>query len=244
MKRVVNLLAIAGFVVACSPAPTATPTHTPTATARPPIATETAAPPTATLTPNPTGTATATERPTHTPSPVPSDTPSATAPRPTAVPATAVAAATAVPTATSTVVRADAPVFPATGIGAWDPADFRKEIGELYNNTQTYRTNLQKVLERQSDSSCRALYTYTDDLYHGQRGYSDVPDAWYPAYYEYRVMVTDVFVALAPLAVKCPRLREPLDGQYSAEDAALSIPVLDGILNRVPQILAETAGLP
>ncbi|HRF48324.1 MAG TPA: hypothetical protein PLC98_11925 [Anaerolineales bacterium] len=238
MMRAVHLLAIAGLIVACSPAPTATPTHTHTATAQPPIATETAAPPTATLTPSPTVTATATERPTHTPSPVPSDTPSATAPRPTAIPATAV------PTATSTVVRAAAPVFPATGIGAWDPADFRKEIGELYNNTQTYRTNLQKVLERQSDSSCRALYTYTDELYHGQRGYSDVPDAWYPAYYEYRVMVTDAFAALAPLAVKCPRSREPNDGQYSAEDAALSIPVLDGILNRVPQILAETAGLP
>lgn len=240
MNRVGYLLALACLVAACNPGPTATPTQAPTSTDLPPTATLTAAPPTATFTPSSTATATATRRPTQTATPThtPTATPSATAPRPTAVPATAV------PTATSTVARADAPVFPATGIGAWDPADFRKEIGELFNNTQTYRTNLQKVLDRLEESSCRDLYTYTDELYHGQRGYSDVPDAWYPAYYEYRVMVTNAFAALSPIAVKCPRGRQPFDGQYSAEDAALSIPVLDGILNRVPQILAETASLP
>ncbi len=152
--------------------------------------------------------------------------------------------ATAVPTATSTVARADAPVFPSTGIGAWDPADFRKELGELYNNTQAYRTNLQIVLDGQKVSSCRALYTYTDELYHGQRGYADVPDAWYPAYYEYRTLVTNAFAGLASIAVNCPRGREPADGQYNAQEASLAIPALDAILSRVPQILNDTAGLP
>lgn len=241
MKPKSSLLLLAALLTACNSTP-ATPTNVPSATPLSATATATPIPPTATAKPSLTPSPTATERPTQTFTPTPADTdtptPSATLPRPTAVPATAV------PTATNTQARADAPVFPSTGIGVWDTADFRKEIGELYTNTQNYRTNLQTVLDGLKQSSCRTLYTYTDELYHGQRGYSDVPDAWYPAYYEYRTMVTNAFAGLAPIAVNCPRGREPSDGQYDAQQAALSIPVLDNILARVPQILNETAGLP
>ena len=241
MRRKLSLLVLPLLIAACNNPP-ATPTVAPSATPLPATATATPVPPTATVEPSLTPSPTATERPTQTLTPTPADTdtptPSATAPRPTAPPATAV------PTATNTQARVDAPVFPSTGIGAWDSADFRREIGELYNNTQAYRNNLQTVLDGLKVSSCRALFTYTDELYHGQRGYSDVPDAWYPAYYEYRTMVTNAFVGLAPIAVNCPRVREPGDAQYDAGQAALSIPVLDNILARVPQILNETAGLP
>lgn len=241
MNRYAFMLVLAGLIAACNTAPSSTATSAPTATAAlAPSATT--APPTATVAPSDTASPTATDRPTVTPTdtPVSTDTPrpTTTAPRPTAVPATAV------PTATTPPLRAPAPVFPNTGIGAWDSADFRKEIGELYNNTQAYRANLQSVLDGRSQSSCRALYTYTDDLYNGQRGYSDVPDVWYPAYYEYRVLIDTVFQGLVAQAVNCPRGREPSDGQYDAQQAALAIPALDAILSRVPQILNETAGLP
>lgn len=242
MKRYICLVVIAGLSVACNATPAPVPTAVPSATSKPVVASATVAPPTDTPAPSPTVAPTATARPSHTPTATAvsteTPTPSATAPRPTAAPPTAAS------TATSVSARAVAPVFATTGIGAWDPADFRKEIGELLNNTQNYRTNLQSVLDGRIQSSCRALYTYTDELYFGQRGYSDVPDVWYPAYYEYRTLLTNAFVGLSPVAVSCPRGRDGFDAQYNAQEAALAIPALDVILSRVPQILNETAGLP
>ncbi len=239
MKLKLALIVLAAFVTACNNPP-ATPTVASSATPLPATATATPIPPTPTAEPSLTASPTATEQPTQTLTSTPPDTdtptPSATAPRPTAVPATAV------PTATNTQTRADAPVFPSTGIGAWDSADFRKEIGELNNNTQNFSASLRIVLDGLKESRCYTLITYTDELLYGQRGYSDVPDAWYSAYYEYRVMVTNAFVGLSPVGVECRK--GPIDGSYNAEQAALSIPVLDNIVARVPQILNETAGLP
>ncbi len=239
MRMKSALLILTLLIAACNNTP-ATPTSVPSATPLPETATATPIPPTATTEPSLTPSPTATQQPTQTLTSTPADTdtptPSATAPRPTAVPATAV------PTATNTQARVEAPVFPSTGIGAWDPADFRKEIGELYNNTQNFSTSLRVVLDGLKESRCYTLIAYTDELLYGQRGYSDVPDAWYSAYYEYRVMVTNAFVGLSPVGVECRK--GPMDGSYNAGQAALSIPVLDNILARVPQILNETAGLP
>lgn len=240
MKRRTLLAVAVCLAAACTPTPTPLPTVAPSDTPLPP-ATATAVPPTATLTPSPAPSATATER-SPTPSPTPADTdtpePTATAPRPTAPPATAV------PTATSTVVRADAPVYPRTEIMAWDSADFRKELGELATNTQAYRTGLQLVLDGSKGSSCRLLNQYIEQLYINQRAYTGVPDNWYPTYYEYRTLVNDAFVGLQPIAAACPIMSGGQDAQYNAEDAARSIPALDRILSRVPQIFNEVAGLP
>lgn len=127
---------------------------------------------------------------------------------------------------------------------AWDAADFRKELGELLNGTQDFRTFLQLVLDGRKISSCRLLNQYIEQLYIHQRGYTDVPDVWYPTYYEYRSMVSDAFAGLAPIAANCPIMGGAEDAQFNAGDAALSIPALDHILARVPQIFNEVAGLP
>lgn len=241
MKPKPSLLILAALLTACNSTP-ATPTNVPSATPLPPTATATPIPPTATAKPSLTPSPTATERPTQTLTPTPADTdtptPSATLPRPTAVPATAV------PTATNTQARVDAPLFSRTEIVAWDSADFRKELGELSDNTQAFRTHLQLVLDGRKGSSCRLLNQYIEQLYINQRGYTGVPDIWYRTYYEYRIMVNDAFAGLAPIAANCPIMMGGEDAQFNAEDAAVSIPTLDHILARVPQIFNEVAGLP
>lgn len=171
--------AASATAVVWTPTPSATPTDTATPTASP----------TATATWTPTATATRTETPTPRNTLTPTATRTASQPPPTL---------TFTPSAT-----VQAPYFPQSTIMTWNVNEFAKEVREVDENWAPFLTYFRNVVANGTTGDCGRFRALWIDTVVGQVAFTEVPADWYGVYYEYRVIVNDIVLAVQPLQPIC-----------------------------------------
>jgi hypothetical protein len=228
------LIGLGGLLGACAPPAAELAAQTAAAWTETPAPTETAtSAPTATATATLTATATETPTPEATSTPTLTVTPSAS-PTPTSTPLPP-------PTLTFTPSpRPPAPVYPQTIIHPFDANDFRKELDELVRFNQRFITGLRYLIDNNQTGSCYSFFNYRNELVVSQAGYSDVPDAWYGLYYQYRVLVHESVNTVGPITSVC----DAGGGTITLEQ---DLAIIDGLTNinaQVAPLQAQAAALP
>ena len=137
--------------------------------------------PSATASASSTTTATATDSATPNPSSTPTRTPS---PRPTRPPATW----TFTPTATDSLP--DAPLYPKSPIIAWSRDAFLKSIADSRNNTHDFYDYHGRAV---TGAIANCFYYWADYAnWEKQPGFTGVPTAWYPLYFQLRGILQNI----------------------------------------------------
>jgi len=164
-------------------APTVTlvaPTNTP-----PPTPTDTATP-VPTDTPEPTATPTETPQPTDTPEPTNTATPEQTA----------TTVATATPRATlpppTPTVPLTAPTFPETPIRAWNAEEYRSYLSQFRDSMRSFNSEMTIFEQTGKPGDCGTFLGWSRLWIVQSPGYTDVPNQWWPLYYEWRSMLKQV----------------------------------------------------
>ena len=199
-----------------TPTPSATPSHTATPTASP----------TATETLTPTATATSTSTPTPRITLTPTATATATQPPPTL---------TFTPSATI-----QAPYFPQSTIMTWNANEFAKEVREVDTNWAQFLTSFKIIVSKGSTGDCSYFRGLWIDTVVGQVAFTEVPSDWYGVYYEYRVIVNDIVLAVQPLQQIC----DSGGGTITAEQDQAIIAVLENATARAADLNRRVQAMP
>jgi hypothetical protein len=239
--QTIGLLSLTSFLAACAPATTQLAPQTvvsraDVATTSIAEATETnMATVTDTLTPEPTlaPTTTVTPIPTNTSTPIATKTPTATLTQ-TRVPSP-------VPTRTFTPSpRPEAPVFPQTHQRPFDVTDFRNELHEFVTFQSKFLAYHKSIVDSGRQGDCIYFYNYRNEMIVSQAAYSEVPDAWYSIYYQYRVLILEAVNNVQPISAAC----DAGGGDIPEETDLAIIAKLEEIVPRAQQLEAQAATIP
>lgn len=199
---------------------------TPTATSSP---TATA---TSTASPTSTATATATASPTRTETPTP---------RYTATPTATLTRTLPPPTLTFTPsATVQAPFFPQSTLMTWDVNEFAKEVREVDANWAQFLYSFKIIVSKGSTGDCGYFRGIWIDTVVGQVAFTDVPAEWYGVYYEYRVIVNDIVMAVRPLQQIC----DSGGGTITAEQDQAIIAALENATARAADLNRRVQAMP
>jgi hypothetical protein len=148
------------------------------------------------LTPSATSTATASRTATVSVTSPPSATPTLTwTPRPLNT------ATFPPPSATPTLPPPAAPVFADTPIWPFDAGQFIDNLDRVHKSFQNM-TAVVGVAATSGTGSCHSFRLFSAD-WTSAYGFVNVPEAWYPLYAEYRVLLQQAFTLTEPIRAIC-----------------------------------------
>lgn len=157
---------------------------------------------TPTMSPSPTSTPSATPTQTATPSPTPTATytPSTT-PTPTNTPTATAVPATNTPLPTPTPALPEVPLYPQTPIQPWDINAFKVAVATTEESTHNFHDYFGGVAKGEQGNCYRFFEFY--GTWERQPAFTDVPSDWQVYHHEYRAILHELRMAIAPITEVC-----------------------------------------
>jgi len=118
--------------------------------------------------------------------------------------------------------------------------DFRKELNELVKFQSDFLNYMQVVVSSGQTGSCRTFYNYRNEMIVSQAGYRNVPAAWYPLYYEYRLLLQEAVGGVQAITSVC----DAGGGTITPEQDQAIIQLLTSVIERGQGLVARAQAIP
>jgi len=122
----------------------------------------------------------------------------------------------------------------------WDVNEFAKEVREVDANWAQFLYSFKIIVSKGSTGDCGFFRGIWIDTVVGQVAFTDVPTEWYGVYYEYRVIVNDIVLAVQPLQQIC----DSGGGTITAEQDQAIIVALENATARAADLNRRVQAMP